>query len=147
MRTLLIPLALLGLLRPALGLPTQLPLSAPRPMDVAVLVLGGGMAGITAARTLHDAGVTDILVVEAGPELGGRMMSTSFGVPGREHTVELGANWVQGTQSGAGPENPIWTLAKKHGLRTQRSKYFDGLSECLFLLGAPSVHAAGCSDI
>ncbi|EKM52553.1 uncharacterized protein PHACADRAFT_126448 [Phanerochaete carnosa HHB-10118-sp] len=86
------------------------------------------MAGITAARALHEAGVTDFIVVEAGHELGGRLMSHRFGAPGREHTVELGANWVQGTRRGDGPENPVWTLAKKHGVRTQRSAYFDGLT-------------------
>lgn len=117
-----------------LALPTyrvQTPLSsnAPSAKDAKVLILGGGVAGITAARALHDAGVTDFLVLEARPELGGRLMSHSFGAPGRQHTVELGANWVQGTRTGDGPENPIWTLAKKHKLRTEMSTYFDGLSE------------------
>lgn len=116
----------------ALALPTepQRPFAASRPSgkDAQVLVLGGGMAGITAARTLHDAGIADLLVVEAGTELGGRMRSHRFGAPGREHTVELGANWVQGTRRAGGPENPVWTLAKKHGLKTQRSQYFEGLS-------------------
>ena len=107
---------------------TQSTFSATNRKDAKVLILGGGMAGITAARTLHDKGVTNFIVVEARNELGGRMMSYRLGAPGRKHTVELGANWVQGTQTGDGPENPIWRLAKKHGLRTQRSSYFDGLS-------------------
>ena len=45
------------------------------------------------------------------------MLSHTFGEPGRQYTVELGANWVQGTRTGDGPENPVWTLAKKHGLK------------------------------
>lgn len=93
--------------------------------DAKVLVLGGGMAGITAARTLYDQGISEFIVIEARHELGGRMMSHTLG---QQYTVELGANWVQGTQKGDGPENPIWTLAKKHGLRMKRSSYFDGLS-------------------
>ncbi|KAJ3526927.1 hypothetical protein NM688_g8196 [Phlebia brevispora] len=43
--------------------------------DARVLILGGGMAGITAARTLHDQGIDEFIIVEARHELGGRMMS------------------------------------------------------------------------
>lgn len=95
--------------------------------DAKVLILGGGMAGITAARALHDHGIDDFIVVEARHELGGRMMSHTLGAPGHQYTVELGANWVQGTQSPKGTANPVWTLAKKHGLRMERSEYFEGL--------------------
>lgn len=35
-----------------------------------VAVLGGGMAGIIAARTLHEQGVQDFVIVEARTELG-----------------------------------------------------------------------------
>ena len=35
-----------------------------------VAVLGGGMAGIIAARTLHEQGIQDFVIVEARPELG-----------------------------------------------------------------------------
>lgn len=119
---------------PALGLPPypapeQVPLQASSPAkDARVLILGGGVAGITAAHALYKQGVEDFIIVEARHELGGRMMSHTFGAPGRQYTVELGANWVQGTRTGKGPENPIWTLAKKHGIRTHVSQYFDGLS-------------------
>lgn len=65
-----------------------------------VLILGGGVTGIIAARELVKAGlrVEDVLIVEARSELGGRLRSTVFGNPG--HVVELGANWVEGTTSG-----------------------------------------------
>lgn len=53
-------------------------------------------AGIIAARTFHEQGFDNFLIVEARDELGGRMKSTTFGSKGNEHTVELGANWVQG---------------------------------------------------
>ncbi|PSR86942.1 hypothetical protein PHLCEN_2v5290 [Hermanssonia centrifuga] len=135
-RLYLLPLVLTTLVCSTLALPTsrssQSPFAAPRPSqprDAKVLVLGGGVAGVIAARTLHEQGISEFIIVEARHELGGRLMSHTFGVPGREYTVELGANWVQGTQSGNGPENPIWTLAKKHGLQTQHSSYFDGLCE------------------
>ena len=35
-----------------------------------VAVLGGGMAGIIAARTLHEQGVQDFVIVEARTKLG-----------------------------------------------------------------------------
>jgi len=83
--------------------------------DTQVLILGGGVAGIIAARTLATQGITDFLIVEARDELGGRMRSTAFGAPNRQLTVELGANWIQGTR-GNGPANPIFELALKHNL-------------------------------
>src|SRR6266568_5118274 len=86
-----------------------------------VLILGGGVAGVIAARTLHQRGIDDFVIIEAQPELGGRLASTTFGstVKGREYVIEKGANWIQGTQEGTGPANPIYLLAKKHGIKSQ----------------------------
>ena len=53
-----------------------------------VLVLGAGAAGVTAAKTLHDKGITDFLVLEGQDYIGGRMKVVPFaGIK-----VELGAN-------------------------------------------------------
>ena len=116
------------------GLPTgdtsQTPFSVRPAKDTTVLILGGGVAGITAARTLHDKGITDFIIVEARHELGGRMMNHRFGAAGHEYNVEVGANWVQGTSTSGGPTNPIWTLAKKHNITTQKSHFFESLSRC-----------------
>ncbi|KAH9914298.1 amine oxidase [Fomitopsis serialis] len=131
--TLASPLLLLGLVASAVHLPVVPPSqevlepSGAR-KDATVLILGGGVAGVTAARTLHEQGIDDFILVEARGELGGRLMSHSFGVPSRKFTVELGANWVQGTQTGNGAENPIWTLAKKHNVTTRSSEYFGSIS-------------------
>lgn len=62
-----------------------------------VVILGGGVAGIIAARTLSRAGIQDFIIVEARHELGGRMMSRKLD----NLTIELGPNWVEGTISGA----------------------------------------------
>lgn len=35
-----------------------------------VAILGGGMAGIIAARTLHEQGVNDYVIIEGRDELG-----------------------------------------------------------------------------
>lgn len=61
-----------------------------------VLILGGGVAGIAAAQQLTKAGITNYLIVEAHEELGGRMRSYDFAGT----NIELGCNWVEGTQFG-----------------------------------------------
>ena len=102
---------------------------APKPKQV--LILGGGVAGILAARKLMEEGITDFAIVEARDELGGRMHSTSFGAPRRQLTVEIGANWIQGTQEGNGPANPILMLARKHNLSAVESDYTTSMSKSL----------------
>ncbi|OJT14243.1 Polyamine oxidase [Trametes pubescens] len=95
--------------------------------DASVLILGGGVAGVIAARTLHEQGITNFTIVEAKSELGGRLASTTFGANGKEFTAELGANWVQGTQTGDGPANPIWSLAQKYGLKTHQNDWLGSI--------------------
>lgn len=85
--------------------------------DATVLILGGGVAGLIAARTLQEQGISDFLIVEAGHELGGRLKSREFG----GSVVELGANWLQGYS----PMNPMHTLAIKHGLNTTLTDFYD----------------------
>lgn len=90
-----------------------------------VAILGAGVAGITAAQALVNASVTDFVIVERNDYIGGRVKHTEFGkkADGTPYTVELGANWVQGLGTEGGPENPIWTLAKKYGLENTFSNY------------------------
>ncbi|CAF3346173.1 unnamed protein product [Rotaria sp. Silwood2] len=81
-----------------------------RTIKTRIAILGGGMAGVTAARTLAANGITDFLIIEAESVLGGRMKETKFG----SYTIKLGANWIQGIQNNKiGKVKPIWTLAKK----------------------------------
>jgi polyamine oxidase len=90
-----------------------------------VAVLGAGVAGITAAQTLTNSSVTDFLIVDRNNYIGGRVAHTEFGLKedGSPFVVELGANWVQGLGSPGGPENPIWTLAKKYNITNTYSNY------------------------
>jgi polyamine oxidase len=62
---------------------------------------------------LTNASVDDFLILEYNNDIGGRVAHTNFGrkKDGSPYVVELGANWVQGTVSEGGPENPIWTFA------------------------------------
>ena len=95
---------------------------------VATVVIGGGAAGIAAARTLHDAG-HDVLLVEASDRLGGRAHSVALGslfakngtgtnVPptlAAEH-VDAGCGWLHSAQ-----RNPWTAIAKESGFTVDRS--------------------------
>lgn len=107
-----------------------LTLAAPAPttcQKTKVLVLGAGLAGITAAQQLADHDIEDFIIVEYNDQIGGRLRSAQFGKnpqTGAPYTVELGANWVQGLGGDDGhPENPIWTLVKKHKIKTSTSDF------------------------
>jgi len=86
-----------------------------------VAVLGAGLAGITTAQALSNQSIHDFIIVEYNDVIGGRVAHITFG----GHTVELGANWVQGLDSGVpgGPVNPIWLLAQKYNLSNTYSDY------------------------
>jgi len=60
-------------------------------MDADVIVVGGGLAGLTAARDLRDAG-RRVIVVEGRDRLGGRTWTGIL--PGTEERVEWGGTWV-----------------------------------------------------
>jgi monoamine oxidase len=55
------------------------------------IVIGGGFAGVRAARDLGDAGKS-VLLVEARDRLGGRVWTRPF--QGREAMIELGGTWI-----------------------------------------------------
>lgn len=59
----------------------------------AVLIVGAGMAGLAAARSLHDAGCP-VLVLEARHRVGGRVDTRHD--PDSPVAIELGAEFVQG---------------------------------------------------
>ncbi|KAG8652546.1 hypothetical protein MANES_06G103900v8 [Manihot esculenta] len=81
-----------------------------------VIVIGAGMSGISAAKTLHEAGIHDILILEATPKIGGRLKKTQFS----GLTVELGANWLYG---GGTVANPLLDMATKLKLRTSLNDF------------------------
>ncbi|KAF3903888.1 hypothetical protein ABW20_dc0108064 [Dactylellina cionopaga] len=83
-----------------------------------VAILGGGMAGITAAKTLaNELNITDFLVIEARHELGGRVQNVLID---NKYSVEIGANWIQGLGT-----NPIWALAQKYDVKNIYSNWSD----------------------
>jgi polyamine oxidase len=108
-------------------------------LDAKVLILGAGVAGITAAQKLESYGISDFLIIEAHHEVGGRLKSRPFG--SHDHvsasqandtlkSIEVGAQWIQGYHE----QNPIWRLAKKHGIKTRLSDFAGSVSEFLSFL-------------
>ena len=112
--------------------------------DAEVLILGAGVAGVTAAQTLESYGISDFLIVEAHHEVGGRLKNRPFGSFDHGHssssttpqgsdtlkTIEVGAQWIQGYHE----DNPIWGLARKYGVKTRLSNYSESVCEFLFFL-------------
>ncbi|SPM38202.1 Monoamine oxidase [Mycobacterium numidiamassiliense] len=78
-----------------------------------VLVVGAGVAGLAAARSLTDAG-WPVRVIEARDRIGGRVYTTrDWGVP-----IEMGASWIHGTTN-----DPIMELARNAGAQLVPTDY------------------------
>jgi len=94
------------------------------------IVIGAGMAGAAAARSLADAGVR-VTALEARDRIGGRIWSDrAWGTP-----VELGAAWIHGTGG-----NPLVPLARDAGLRLVPTDYDDAVVRDT-VTGRPSAEA------
>lgn len=79
-------------------------------------MIGGGAAGIAAARALHDAG-RDVLLVEAKDRLGGRAHTVALPITdGGTATVDFGCGWLHSAQ-----RNPWTELAGRYGLHVDRT--------------------------
>ncbi len=73
--------------------------------DFDVIVVGGGFAGVTAARDCRKNGL-ETLLLEARSRLGGRTFDAQFG----DYHVELGGTWVHWTQPF------VWSELQRYGL-------------------------------
>ncbi|KAJ1379289.1 hypothetical protein SESBI_47014 [Sesbania bispinosa] len=82
-----------------------------RPLP-SVIVIGAGISGLAAARSLHDASFK-VTVLESRDRLGGRIHTDhSFGCP-----VDMGASWLHGVCN----ENPLAPLIRGLGLTLYRT--------------------------
>ncbi|WP_315107537.1 NAD(P)/FAD-dependent oxidoreductase [uncultured Microbacterium sp.] len=75
--------------------------------QVDTVIMGAGVAGLTAARLLQDAGRT-VVVLEARDRIGGRVHTDRT-----DGIVDLGASWIHGVDG-----SPVAAAAEAFGMRT-----------------------------
>lgn len=94
--------------------PTAPPLpTSPQTTTADVLIIGAGMAGLAAGRTLVDDGYT-VIILEARDRIGGRIWTDrTLGLP-----LDLGASWIHGTDNPTLPE-----LARRYNVATVPTDY------------------------
>ncbi|KAG5682385.1 hypothetical protein PVAND_011738 [Polypedilum vanderplanki] len=72
-----------------------------------VIIIGAGVAGLTAANHLCSNGIKNFKILEARNRCGGRIVCIDIG----NQKIELGATWVHGILG-----NPIFEFAMQHNL-------------------------------
>ncbi|CAG11510.1 unnamed protein product, partial [Tetraodon nigroviridis] len=77
------------------------------PRQPRIVVIGAGLAGLAAAKTLLENGFADVTVLEASDCIGGRVLSVQHG----KSVLDLGATWIHGANG-----NPVYHLAQENGL-------------------------------
>jgi len=91
-----------------------------------VTVVGGGFAGVVAARELSRAG-RDVVVLEGRDRLGGRTWYKPKALSGR--TLELGGTWVHWLQP------HVWAEITRYGLEVEESLGSSAAEEVLYVTG------------
>jgi len=91
-----------------------------------IIIVGGGFAGITAARELSQAGKS-VLILEAKDHIGGRAWSSELnGIP-----IELGGGYVFWSQP------HVWAEINRYGLTIKERPYYartNSMQETRFLI-------------
>lgn len=87
--------------------------AAPR-ADQRILVIGAGLAGLAAARSLQAAGFK-VHVIEARDRIGGRVWTRT---DWPDIPVDMGASWIHGVTG-----NPLSVLADQHRVQRLETRY------------------------
>jgi monoamine oxidase len=78
-----------------------------------VIVIGAGIAGLAAAKTLKNAG-NKVVVLEASDHYGGRIQTIDMD----GYKADFGASWIHGING-----NPLYSLANQNGIVTKPTHY------------------------
>ena len=70
-----------------------------------ILVIGAGIAGLSAARALAETG-RPVTLLEAAPRIGGRIHTLHEQSPAGDEVIELGAEFIHGRP----PDSPLLFL-------------------------------------
>lgn len=79
-----------------------------------VVIVGAGLAGLAAARELHDRGVS-VVVIEARTRIGGRIWTSRLWP---DLPVDIGASWIHGAAG-----NPLTQIANQAGAKRLPTSY------------------------
>jgi len=85
----------------------------PQPVKKKVLILGAGIAGLSAAYFLKNKGF-EMTILEASTRVGGRINSINF----EGYTADIGASWIHGIHL-----NPLYDLANNNAVLTTQTHY------------------------
>lgn len=80
-----------------------------------ILVIGAGLAGLSAAQALKNAGEKSIAILEANDYIGGRVKTIDVG----SIKSDAGATWIEGVK-----KNPIKKMADKLGFKCVGDGYW-----------------------
>jgi monoamine oxidase len=105
-----------------------------RSKPVSVVIIGAGIAGLSAAQALTQKG-HEVTVLEARKRIGGRI-HTSRAWP--DLPMDLGASWIHGSKG-----NPVTELAERAGVRTVPTSYDSSELRISAALAEAGLRAAG----
>lgn len=86
--------------------------------DARIVIVGAGLAGVSAASRLVENGYTNIVILEAGIRMGGRVVTLPFA----DNVVDLGGQWLH-----AGPGSVLFDMVADHNVLSESPlNYFIG---------------------
>ncbi|UGB31449.1 NAD(P)/FAD-dependent oxidoreductase [Metabacillus sp. B2-18] len=100
-----------------------------------VVIIGGGLTGVMAARTLNENGVEDVLVIDKGKSLGGRMATRLIGEGRVDHGAQFFTVRTKLFQSFVEEWEQNGYVSKWFGKTYSRYKSNDGMNNLVKKLG------------